>query len=561
MSKVVNLDERRFKKLPPAQYAREIMSLPAKERMAAILDRPDAGAVVQSMPLQDLYVTVMEIGPDDALPLLSMATPEQWTHFFDMECWNKDNILPSQGIEWLERLARAGYQPLVKWLYSVEFFFLIAMIKKWLRVAVKPDDIDLTEARDYLPPNTIDDVYFWECKYPQYEDVIKYVLNVLFETNFSYYREIMEHAMYSLDAEMEEEAYRFHKGRLEDQAIPDYYDAISIYQPLKPSDIRVSKVVTTGEEVKAAPSYAIAHLGKSDLLKQTIEALTDSDLVDYIRLELASVTNKVIVADQVRIDDPQLSSEAIDKVFCTLNLGLHILSGGNLKRAVEIIKSIYIEHIFQVGYDPIYNLGRRARRLVSSGWISLCPVGVDILEAEWYEVLDALLEKFPRFCKLQEGRVSDRKYFQTPSDISYAGTLLDTLACIGGLLGILKIDWDKIENNLWPEGQILSLKDITLSNLLFTAAMNNLVSGRLEWNVEPISVKEWDNVFLKVYPDEVVKHIKSLIDINFPGEHWRRAIYRYIDPLLESYKEEMLSFYKKSEVPDPRWVGFFIFKE
>ncbi len=561
MSKIVNLDEKRFKKLPPAQYAREIMSLPAKERMTAILDRPDAAAVVQSMPLQDLYVTVMEIGPDDALPLLSMATPEQWTHFFDMECWSKDSILPSQGIEWLERLCRAGYQPLVKWLYSVEFFFLIAMIKKWLRVAVKPDDVDLTEARDYLPQNTIDDVYFWECKYPQYEGVIKYVLNVLFETNFSYYKEIMEHAMYSLDAEVEEEAYRFHKGRLEDQAIPDYYDAISIYQPLKPSDITVSKLVTTGEEVDVAPSYAIARLDKSNLLKQTIEALTDNELIDYIRLELAAVTNKVIIADQVRIDDPQLSSEALDKVFCTLNLGLHILSGGNLEKAVEVIKSIYIEHIFQVGYDPVHNLGRRARRLVSGGWISMCPSGMDILEIEWYEVLDALLEKFPRFCKLHEGVASNRKYFQTPSDISYATTLLDTIACIGGFFGILKVDWGEIEDNLWSEGQILSLKDVTLSSLLFTATVNNLFSGKLEWKVKPINVGKWNDIFLKIHPDDVVAHIKGLIDINFPGEHWKQAISRYIDPLLEGYREEMFSFYDKSEIPDPRWIRFFIFRE
>ena len=560
MNNVVSLDKKRFEKLPAAKFAQAVMSLPAKERMAAILERPDAVTVVRSMSPQDLYVTVMDVGPDDALPLLALASTKQWLHFFDVECWRKDAILPGPGLEWLERLARAGYEPLVNWLYSVEFFFLIALIKKTLRVAVKPDDIDLTEARDYLPPHTIDEVYFWECKYPQYEDLVKSVLSVLFETNISFYQEIMDHAMYALDAEVEEEAYRFHKGRMEDQAIPDYYDAISIYKPIEPSEIKSPKVIDTREIVENAPSYIMVHLGRVDLLKRVVESITDDGFLDYLRLEFASLTNKVIVADQIRIDDSQLREEVLDKVFSTTNLGLYILSSGSVEKAKTILKNVYIEHIFRIGLGPVLRIGRRAKRLVDSGWLSMCPAGKDILENEWYEKLEALLERFPKICRGSESTGTKVEFFQTPADVALAESVLDTIVCIGGLLGILKIKWNDIRAKLWSGGQVLSLEDITISQLLFTAAANFLGDQRSGWLAEPISIGEWPHIFQNLRPDDVEECLRNLIEVNFPNENWKKAVYRYIDPFLENYREEMSLFFERSEVPDPRWVRFFIFK-
>ncbi|SFM85330.1 DUF6178 family protein [Thermodesulforhabdus norvegica] len=564
-NQIIDFSEEKIKRLPAAEYAQVVMRLPAKRRMEAILDRADAVAVVRSMPLQDFYMTVMEVGPDDALPLLSLASTEQWIHIFDMECWNKDRIVPGEGIAWLDRLARAGYEPLVQWLYNVEFFFLISMIKQWIRVVIRPDDIDLTEALDYLPPHTIDDQYFWECRYPQYEDLIRHVLSILFETNYGYYKEIMEHAVYGLDAEMEEEAYRFHKGRLEDQAIPDYYDALTIYVPMEPSEVARTKMrYLAAEPVMSPPSFAVVKLEESeDLFSRALGRIENKAVLEYIQLELAALANKVIIADRVRFQDSELLRECLDKVRATLNLGLHILSrpGVNPSSAAQILMNVYLEHIFRVGLEPLKKLGRRARRLVEHGWIARCPLGMNILEPEWYEFVDLLCQPFPQLQRHVPGRAPFPDFFRRPSEVSEAQERLDTVLCMGIILDSIEVPWQELTENLWREGHYASIEDVTVSVLLFTAAAHSLVHEKPRFTARPIPVADWEKIFPLLHPDALIPHIRTWLSINVQGEQWQKHVNSYIQSIINAYLEEMGPFYRRGETPDPRWVKFFLFTQ
>ena len=92
----------------PAQLARELMRLPAKRRLELIVERPDAQSVVAAMDANDFFHTVQEIGADDSLPLLALASLEQMNHLFDIEWWRKDTLEPAKALTWIERLGRAG---------------------------------------------------------------------------------------------------------------------------------------------------------------------------------------------------------------------------------------------------------------------------------------------------------------------------------------------------------------------------------------------------------------------------------------------------------------------
>lgn len=545
-----------------------LMTLPAKARMEAILDRVDAAQIVQAMNPQDLYLTVKEIGPDDALPLLSLASTSQWIHFFDMECWHKDRLMPSQGIEWLERLARAGSEALIKWLNEVDFFFFISLMKKCLRVAVRPDDIDLTEALDYLPPNTIDDQYFWECRYPDYEGLVKYLLSVMFETNHTFYREVMDYILYTLDAEMEEEAYRFRKGRLEDQAVPDYYDAISIYAPMEPAEISFEKeVIVKDEPVIESPSFALALMNeRSDLLRTAISTITDVSILDHLRLELALLANKVFIADQVPLEDRDRLEEAMDKVTATVNLGLHIVSRGAPDYASLVVRKAFVEHLFRVGYSAIRKLHLRAKRLVEHGWISQCPIGLDILDGEWYETLELLLQRFPRLLRERPKMAPLPDFFRTPEDVQVARERLDTILSMGYLVDMLRVSWKELEEKLWPGGIFTSLRDIGIQQILFTAVAHILGGHRLPPFFEPVKLGSWERLFPKLHPDAVSRCVNTLLNVRFPDaspakQNIRQALNRYIIPILEEYRQEMLPFFERSEVPDPRFNRFVLFME
>ena len=101
---IVELRERRLRNLKPAQLARELMRLPAKRRLELIVERPDAQSVVAALDANDFFHTVQEIGADDSLPLLALASFEQMNHLFDIEWWRKDTLEPAKALS-LDRAA------------------------------------------------------------------------------------------------------------------------------------------------------------------------------------------------------------------------------------------------------------------------------------------------------------------------------------------------------------------------------------------------------------------------------------------------------------------------
>ncbi len=556
--------------LPPSDDEMvRLMALPPKERMEAIIDRPDAATIVHRMTPQDFYLTVMEIGADDAVPLLQLATTEQWIHLFDMACWSKDRVIAGNAVEWLERLTRATSETLLPWLYKEDFSFLVVLVKRWLRVALKPDDIDLTEAYDFLPPHTIDNQYFWECRYPQYTWLMEHLLSVLFQTNYAFYRELMEYAMYTLEAEMEEEAYRLRKGRLEDQAVPDYYDALTLYAPLSPSELSFEKHRALGTGLPVVPSrFAIARLTmEDDLFTKAMGRITDHAVVDYLRLELASVANKVLVADNISPDDTESLREAMDKVSAMVNLGLSLCAGDNIETAAHILCEAFLEHLFRIGYTAVEKLRRRAQRLVAHGWIAGCPSKAEILGDEWHDTFTLLTKRPPKIlrCAASPGILPREDFFRHLEDLRSAREHLDTILCLGFLVERLAISWDNVADHLWRGGLFKTAREIAITQLLLTAVAHALTTGRATPSFALLDLAQWDTTFPQLHPARVEAFITTWLERELPRSrrhcaNIRRALDRYIQPLVKTYREETLPFFERDEVPDPRFYGFFLFR-
>lgn len=226
---IVELMARKLGKLEPAQLALELMRLPAKRRVELIVGRPDARSVIAALDANDFFYTVLDIGPDDSLPVLALAGLEQLNHLFDIEWWRKDTLQPAKALAWMDRLWRAGGPNLLEWLSTADFELLVSLLKHWITVDTAPDDIDLLEAAENLPVKTLDDLYFWESRYPQYDDLINHMLTTIFEVNYGFFKELLNSVLNLSTPEVEETAYHFHRARLADHAVPDFYDAMEIY--------------------------------------------------------------------------------------------------------------------------------------------------------------------------------------------------------------------------------------------------------------------------------------------------------------------------------------------
>ena len=100
---------------------KEILELPPETAMERILEHPQPAALVHSFPEQDFYFLINDIGPEDSLPLLALASDRQWEHIVDLDAWQRDRIELTSVTRWMNLLMEADSKRFIRWFLDKKF--------------------------------------------------------------------------------------------------------------------------------------------------------------------------------------------------------------------------------------------------------------------------------------------------------------------------------------------------------------------------------------------------------------------------------------------------------
>ena len=98
-----------------AEQRKQILSISPDQALDRILDAPQPTALVHSFPEEDFYYLVQDIGPEDSLPILTLASDRQWEYLMDREIWVKDKIDLPAVTRWLGLMLQADSVRTIKW--------------------------------------------------------------------------------------------------------------------------------------------------------------------------------------------------------------------------------------------------------------------------------------------------------------------------------------------------------------------------------------------------------------------------------------------------------------
>ena len=454
-------ENRALERIKQLQEKRQqILALSPQEALDRILQDPQQLPLVHSFPEQDLYFLIHDIGPEDAMPVLALASEKQWDHIVDLEAWQKDRIDIKSVSRWLGLLLDADPQRFMRWFLEQKLEFIEFYLFTNIEVRVREHDQDPSELGDGF--FTFDDLYYIRFVDPPVEgeadqitdDQRKAFLTKLIKhlADFDHrtYQNVLLEATHVLPAESEENCYHWRKVRLAEKGFLPFDEAVGIYQPIKPQDIgkyRINRIADSDED--DTPSLLPISLYPSRLVREdnhfarALATLAGAPQLPDIQDEFANLCNRIIVADHKTVRDREALQEIVKKACGFISLGLERLVKDHTdvdpRQAADLFIKYPLTQIFRVGFGGVLKLKWQAEKWLDRCWFAAAGLRLTFWGEQWLGVLGGLLLKKPLFYDYYQTGVLYRE-FNRLEDIQVTEDIFSQIKAVDELLSMMTIE-------------------------------------------------------------------------------------------------------------------------
>jgi hypothetical protein len=457
---------------------REILELAPQEALDAILDSPAPAALVHSFADDDFYFLIHDIGIEDSLELLSLASDRQWEHIIDMEVWGKDRIDIHSTTRWLDLLLKVNPGRFIKWALDEKSELLEFYLSKNIEVKVRESDQDPSEfGQEFV---TLDDTIYYRFRKDVFDpdpndaesdDAIKeqrnaFITNLckkIAEYNLTTYQKVLLESENVIPAETEEEAYRLRNVRLAEKGFLPVDQAVGIYQPLTPQDFEAQEVKYTAEDEDRrlflpVPLYPMGMLKEENLFTRALQQIDIDPVLEQVQTEFAGLCNQIVVADQKIIRDREALREIIKKACGYINIGLERLTAEgtvpDTRRAAALLQKYSLADIFRVGFGGALELKWRVERWRETSWFEKEGLLLSFWDEEGMGVLGGLLIKKPLFYDNYQTGVLYREFVST-EDIERTEKIVSEIIEIDTILSQMDIKPEPVSDGFLTHKNVL----------------------------------------------------------------------------------------------------------
>jgi hypothetical protein len=395
-----------------------------KELLAEILENGNAGELVRGLPHGDFYWLIQRIGPDDALPVLEMASAEQWEYLLDLELWRKDRLDPVRISSWLRRLLEANPDQLAEWILADGEGLALHYLQGCVEVAVHE-----TEEMYGLPEGyfTLDNVFFVRVTKPRYRKLVERLLRAVASADLAHYQNLLLALASVVPAQSEEELYRRRTARLSEHGFLPFEDAVSVYAPLDIEALRGEGPSTAldpalePEEIQAlVPATPLRLAAAGSPLARAGSQITDPMVMERLRLEFAVLCNQLVAADGLLSLDVETLRGAWEKGAGYVGMALEELCGEDVGAMVRVLARRPLNHLFRAGVGLVTAAAWETQRWFRQSWFRRMGLDAGFWGEVWGGTLSGMLRRrpkrytgsageggygeFERLCQLHEAR-------------------------------------------------------------------------------------------------------------------------------------------------------------
>ena len=499
LQRVLQLQEKR----------RKIMELPPEKALARILDDSQPAALVHSFPEQDFYLLVNEIGPEDSLPLLSLATNKQWEHMVDLETWQKDRLDLKMVTRWLSLLLQADPGRFIERFLKEQLEFVELYLFRNLEVRIREHDQDPSDfGNEFF---TLDNTYYFkfidlpaETESEKLADaqrraLLERLTQGLADRDHQAFQSVLLEAAHIIPAETEEDCYRWRSLRLAEKGFLPFDEAVGIYQPLKPGELENKGpkfIPRSTDQVSTlpVPIAPLRELKQDNHFTRALQKIEAANVLQLVQTEFANLCNQIVVADHRTIGEREGLQEIVKKAGGYVSIGLErMLKDKKVDpaRSAELITRYALQDIFKTGFGVALELKWRAEKWLSECWFARADLKLTFWGEQWMGIVGGLLVKKPLFYDNYKSGVLYRE-FASLEDIRHTEAVFDQVVAIDELLSLMNFKLDSPSRYGF----------LTFKNLLLTMWARH--SGRLKGEkLKALTLKQFLPFFEKLLPGSI----------------------------------------------------------
>ncbi len=431
----------------------KLLAVPAAERVALILAAPRPAELVRALPAQELFLSVVEAGLDDGLPLLRYASTPQVEFFFDVDAWSRDAFEPARAAQWVAALHEADAEALARWLREADEPLVVLVLARLFHVYKNDESTDQAFWPPERPLSSHDGVYYFEPR-DETPDVAAVALwdalTRLRERDRTAYEGLLEQVLWTVPAELEEESFERRVSRLAEKGFPELEEAYAVWAA-SPDDVQ--RIAGRAAEVARAQTGDPAKLDAPDARdlpvpfdEQALPVLAraaravDAERRERLLGDLVRLGNRFAVASLGPLGEPETHRDGLRTALGAVNLGLaEVLgqaggdaadsaAGADAARAARIVAGLPVFDLNRAGIAAIQRRAARARALVA-GWLARVPLAAERLDGALADPIYGLARTRPAFVVAGEDRP-----FRNPEDLAIVDRALDAVEALGKFL-------------------------------------------------------------------------------------------------------------------------------
>ncbi|MFO8086094.1 MAG: DUF6178 family protein [Desulfobacterales bacterium] len=565
---------------------KQIMKLAPEQAMEKILEYRQPAALVHSFAEQDLYFLVHEIGPEDGLSLLALASKNQWEYILDMEIWKQDRISTQSMTRWLNLLLSADPKRTVQWLVSEQTELIEFYLHHSLNIIIREHDQDPSDFGEgyFTLDNT---VYVRIADIGQehetvqvdkelYHQFLNRFLAQLAQFDYDQYQKVILETIHILPAETEEEALRLRTVRLAEKGLLPSSEAVGIYQPMTPEEME-QKIGQMNLGLKGSedaflyrtrsPLSPSEAADGADIFSRSLKLSSLREILPRVQSEFASLCNQLISADRKAVQSKEQLKDVVKKACGYLSIGMeHLMKhrqGSGIKmtpdQMASMIEKYPLNWIFRAGYGCALRLKWKVQDWNRKSWYHAQGFGLTFWDEFCMGVLGGVLIKKPLFFDNYQTGVIYREFFSY-SDIEKTSRVLDQI-----------IDMDRLLSLMHFEDLLLASKRLlTYKNLLMTLWARNFLG--LPEKAAPVSIEKFGPFFDKLFDEKPVSDVEDYrkipVEMKTSFLNWLldrsglafNEISRELGQILEELFQEIENEYAMvaQKDLDPRFVNLFL---